>query len=158
MWFTITQNWKSLSDLKLFDIYKNILTLSLMNITTTKAATTITFTTSLKEMRGILEDYQRDLMADLLADEYGAETMTRAQVATFGLTCATPHLFDTLIEKHGCHYIATPKNLSGWVMLFIDQPYIFGLTEEIAEDGDVVLLVIEGHPVPYDVRRALKNI
>ena len=129
-----------------------------MNISTIKATTTITFTTSLSEMRGILEDYQRDLMSDLLADEYGATPMTRAQVATFALTCATPHLFATLIEKHGCEYVATPKNLSGWVMLFINQPYIFGLTDEVAEDGDVVLLVIEGHPVPYDVRRALKNI
>jgi hypothetical protein len=130
-----------------------------MKIDKTKTKTTLTVTISISEMRACLEDYQKDVMADLISAEFeGGIPETRQRAIFLATACVNPTKFYELLQMHGMEYPATPKSFTGWKQLFIEQPYLFGITDEVAtEDVEVVILHLDGMP-GLDVRQLLDNI
>jgi len=131
-----------------------------MNITKIKSKTTITIVTTLMELKTYLAGYQKDMMQEIVADEFVelGNVVNFRDAAKFGFICMQNGTeFDDLVEKTGTPWIATPRTAKAWIQLFIDNPYLFGITDdEITDEVEEVVLVLDGAQI--NATRLLMNL
>ena len=123
-----------------------------MNLST---KTTLSIVTTTNELRASLTAYQSDMMQEIAAvfiRKENNKVPSWSVAAKFGLICMQKsEEFTALVEKTGVLWIDTPKNLSGWVELVENNPYLFGITDEdVTKDVHEVVLVLDGqrHDIP----------
>jgi hypothetical protein len=130
-----------------------------MNITKEKSKTILTIETSVKELRACLEAYQNDMIAEIVFFLKGRGKMANNKdIAAFATICLNKgKAFDELVEQSGTPWVDGPTDVvrHRWHDAVIDNPYIYGVTEDvITDDVEEVIIVIDG--VRYNISTIIK--
>jgi len=125
-----------------------------------KPTKTLTFRTTVEELNTNLESYQSDMIQELICEirKDMSSTVNWRDAAKFAFVCLKNDTrFDDLVEKTGTPWIPTPTTHSGWVNLFTDNPYLFGVTDDVVTDDiQEVVLFLDGDR--HDVSTLIHNI
>ena len=95
----------------------------------------LTFT----ELRDDLENYQADMLQDLIACELGKNPSSE-RLSQFAYKLLTKgefsDWFQDLIEKHGIHWLSSPSNDDEMIELILSYPMVFRLSHIIEDHMD----------------------